>query len=98
MIWLLRYYFTLNAVGFLLAAGDKFAAKLQAYVDVQRVSEVYLLVLAGLGAFPGEYLAFSLFRHKTRKHSFRHAYVFATLMHFVLITVVRYTGLIRYLL
>jgi uncharacterized membrane protein YsdA (DUF1294 family) len=95
MIFLLRWYLAINLAGFLLAAGDKFAAKLE---SAQRVPESTLLVLAGLGAFPGESLAFSLFRHKTRKQSFRHAYVFATFSHFALFLFVNLTGLIHYLL
>ena len=99
MIALLQYYLAVNITDFLCAAGDKLSAKLSTEeFPLQRVSEASLLLLASAGAFPGASLAFKCFNHKTRKHSFRHAYVFATLLHFVLFTLFWWGGLIGYLL
>eukprot|EP00930_Biecheleria_cincta_P019033 TRINITY_DN14642_c0_g1_i1.p1 TRINITY_DN14642_c0_g1~~TRINITY_DN14642_c0_g1_i1.p1 ORF type:complete len:117 (+),score=6.24 TRINITY_DN14642_c0_g1_i1:51-353(+) len=95
-VFLLQWYFVVSVVGFILAALDKLSAKLNNYFSVSRISESTLLILATLGGFPGESLAFRLFRHKTRKQSFRDSYALATFLHFVALGVMVRTGLMHF--
>mmetsp|Transcript_65582 Transcript_65582/g.147987 ORF Transcript_65582/g.147987 Transcript_65582/m.147987 type:complete len:105 (+) Transcript_65582:46-360(+) len=90
-----RYYWWINVAGFALAVFDKFVAVTYKAFGLRRISEGTLLILASLGAFPGESLAFVLFDHKTRKKSFRHSFVFATACHLLLYFVAWQFGLMR---
>ena len=67
MLFILRYYLWVNTAGFALAAFDKFVAMSFSVTPFQRISESTLLVMAAIGAFPGESVAFACFNHKTRK-------------------------------
>ena len=100
MIFLLKYYFYVNIAGFAIAGFDKFVAvsNLKEYFGIRRVSESTLLTLAAFGAFPGQSIAFTLFSHKTRKSSFRHAFVFATGVHLLSFLLLWQSGYIRYFL
>jgi uncharacterized membrane protein YsdA (DUF1294 family) len=63
---LLSYYKYINIIGFLLSGIDKLIS-INHLFKINRISERTLLVLAALGAFPGETIAFIAFSHKTRK-------------------------------
>jgi len=67
MVFLVTYYVRVNLIGFVVAAFDKFAAVSSSILPLRRISESSLLILAALGAFPGQSAAFMLFDHKTRK-------------------------------
>ena len=69
MVFLVTYYLRVNMVGFGFAVFDKFAAVTSSILPLRRISESSLLLLAGLGAFPGHSVAFMLFNHKTRKRT-----------------------------
>ena len=56
-----------NALAFLLFGLDKGLSK----SGRRRVPEAHLILLGGLGAGVGAWLAMSLFRHKTRKRGFQ---------------------------
>jgi uncharacterized membrane protein YsdA (DUF1294 family) len=81
MVFLWRYYVCVNIAGFAIAGIDKFVAITSSLFGFRRVSEYTLLCLAAAGAFPGQSVAFTIFNHKHRKSSFRHAFVFATCVH-----------------
>mmetsp|Transcript_59418 Transcript_59418/g.119237 ORF Transcript_59418/g.119237 Transcript_59418/m.119237 type:complete len:100 (-) Transcript_59418:59-358(-) len=98
MLFITRYYIWVNIAGFVLAAGDKFIATTSAYLNLRRrVAESTLLLVAAAGGFPGESVAFALFNHKTRKQSFRHAFVFATAVHLLLFLFLWRAGFMVYL-
>lgn len=54
--------------------------KIQALRQGRRVSEKNLCVLALCGGWPAGVLFMSLFRHKTKKHSFQFAYGLSVLL------------------
>ena len=68
--WLPTLYAVLSVVAFAAYGLDKSAARREG----QRVSEQTLLALGLLGGWPGSLVAQQLFRHKTRKRSFRRAF------------------------
>lgn len=68
--WLPVLYLVLSAVAFITYGFDKRAARRSA----SRVSEQTLLTLGFLGGWPGALVAQQVFRHKTRKRSFRRAF------------------------
>lgn len=68
--WLPALYGALSVVAFGAYGLDKAAARRQ----WRRVSEQTLLLLGLVGGWPGALVAQQLFRHKTRKRSFRRAF------------------------
>lgn len=66
MFLMFYYYFYINLFGFALSGLDKLISVIQ-IVKFSRISEKSLLVLAALGAFPLQTVAFIVFNHKTRK-------------------------------
>lgn len=77
---LLTFEFLLNGAAFLIAGYDKRVAMARrpdarrrsraGLETAQRIPERGLLLLAAMGAGPGLALAFSVYRHKTRKVRF----------------------------
>ncbi|WP_345802260.1 DUF1294 domain-containing protein [Microbacterium sp. AZCO] len=68
--WLPAAYAVLSVVAFAAYALDKRAARRAA----PRTSEQALLTLGLLGGWPGALVAQQVFRHKTRKRTFRRAF------------------------
>lgn len=76
----LTFEFLLNGGAFFIARYDKKVAQIRGgdlrkrardgHAPAARIPEKTLLLLAALGAGPGLALAFSMFRHKTRKARF----------------------------
>lgn len=85
--WLPALYGALSIVAFATYGIDKAAAR----GGRRRISEQLLLTLGLLGGWPGALVAQQLFRHKTRKRSFRRAF-WGT----VVVNVVVLTGLITF--
>lgn len=85
--WMPALYGILSLVAFVAYAADKAAARR----GRQRISEQTLLVLGLIGGWPGALVAQQLYRHKTRKRSFRRAF-WAT----VVINVAALAGLITF--
>ncbi len=65
--------------------------KRQAGKGGRRVSERTLYLLAFLGGWPGALLGQQLFRHKTRKVSFRIVFWIVVVLHVTIVGVVAYT-------
>lgn len=72
--WLLYCLVAVNALAFLLFGYDKSLARR----DQRRIPEAHLLLLMACGGLVGGWLAMSVFRHKTRKVSFRWKAVLAS--------------------
>jgi len=71
LAWWVPALYGVASVGAFVAYGiDKAAARRQA----ARISERTLLVLGLIGGWPGGLVAQQVFRHKTRKRSFRRAF------------------------
>lgn len=68
--WLPAAYGALSLVAFAAYGLDKIAAKRTA----RRTPEQTLLTLGLIGGWPGALVAQQLFRHKTRKRTFRRAF------------------------
>ncbi len=68
--WIPALYAVLSVLAFVAYAIDKRAARR----GDRRTSEQTLLTLGLLGGWPGAVVAQQLFRHKTRKRSFRNAF------------------------
>ena len=68
--WVPTLYGAASVVAFAAYGIDKAAARRQA----NRVSEQTLLILGLIGGWPGALVAQQVFRHKTRKRSFRRAF------------------------
>ncbi|MBW9108902.1 DUF1294 domain-containing protein [Microbacterium trichothecenolyticum] len=68
--WVPALYGAASVVAFAAYGIDKVAARRQA----NRISEQTLLVLGLVGGWPGALVAQQVFRHKTRKRSFRRAF------------------------
>ena len=68
--WLPVLYGAASLVAFAAYGVDKSAARR----DAHRISEQTLLLLGLIGGWPGALVAQQLFRHKTRKRSFRRAF------------------------
>jgi uncharacterized membrane protein YsdA (DUF1294 family) len=66
-LWIVGLYAVLSLIAFAAYGIDKSAARKNA----QRVSEDTLLTLGLIGGWPGALVAQQVFRHKTRKRSFR---------------------------
>lgn len=80
----------LSCVGFLLHAVDKRRARRQG----RRVPERWLHLVEVAGGWPGALLAMRLFRHKTRKVSYRVVFVAMVVIHVaaVVLWVGRFAG------
>ena len=68
--WVPALYGAASIVAFAAYGIDKAAARRQA----NRISEQTLLLLGLVGGWPGALVAQQVFRHKTRKRSFRRAF------------------------
>lgn len=68
--WLAAWYAGVSVVAFAVYGADKSAARRSA----PRVSERTLLALGLVGGWPGALVAQQVFRHKTRKRTFRRAF------------------------
>lgn len=68
--WLAAWYLVASVAAFTAYGLDKAAARR----GTGRVSEQTLLLLGIIGGWPGAVVAQQLFRHKTRKRSFRRAF------------------------
>lgn len=69
-IGVIAVYAVMSAVTFIAYGVDKLRARSGRW----RVSEATLLVMGFIGGWPGAIIAQQLFRHKTRKASFRRAF------------------------
>ncbi len=85
-LWLPAWYGTVSALTFAAYGLDKSAAR----HDSRRISESTLLTLGFLGGWPGGLVAQQLFRHKTRKRSFRRAFWTRVVANVLLLAVVVY--------
>jgi len=74
--FLLYALLALNLVTFLAFGWDKRRAKR----NVRRTPEATLLTLSWLGGFPGGWVGMNLFRHKTKKLSFKLKMVAVTIL------------------
>jgi len=88
---ILAYIATINAVGFMMYAFDKFLAKR----NWLRVPESLLHLLAFAGATPAAIVAQQLFWHKTTKRSFQVMFWLIAFVQVVLVYVVVYTDLLQ---
>jgi len=68
--WIAAWYAAASLVAFAAYGLDKRAARRGG----QRTSESALLMMGFVGGWPGALVAQQLFRHKTRKRSFRRAF------------------------
>jgi uncharacterized membrane protein YsdA (DUF1294 family) len=68
--WLPTWYAATSVLAFAVYGADKSAARRAA----PRVSERTLLALGLVGGWPGALVAQQVFRHKTRKRTFRRAF------------------------
>lgn len=75
-LWIPALYLVMSGVGFAAYGVDKSAAK----AGRRRVSEQTLLAVGVLGGWPGALVAQQVFRHKTRKRSFRRMYWFTVVI------------------
>ncbi len=66
-LWIVGLYAVLSLIAFAAYGIDKSAAR----KNRQRISEDTLLALGLIGGWPGALVAQQVFRHKTRKRSFR---------------------------
>lgn len=85
--WMPALYGALSLIAFASYGIDKSAAR----GGRRRVSEQNLIVLGLLGGWPGALVAQQLFRHKTRKRSFRRVFWGS-----VVVNVVALIGLISF--
>ena len=69
-IGVIAVYAVMSAVTFIAYGVDKLRARSGRW----RISEATLLVMGFIGGWPGAIIAQQLFRHKTRKASFRQAF------------------------
>jgi len=88
-VW--AYIATINAVGFMMYALDKFLAK-RSWL---RVPESLLHLLAFAGATPAAILAQQLFWHKTTKRRFQVMFWLIALVQAALLYVIVYTDLLQ---
>ena len=88
-VW--AYVATINSVGFMMYALDKFLAK-RSWL---RVPESLLHILAFAGATPAAIVAQQLFWHKTTKRSFQVMFWFIALLQAGLLYVIFYTDLLQ---
>lgn len=75
-LWIPVLYLVMSIVDFAAYGLDKSAAK----AGRGRVSEQTLLTIGVLGGWPGALIAQQVFRHKTRKRSFRRMFWFTVLV------------------
>ena len=75
-LWIPVLYLVMSVGGFAAYGVDKSAAK----AGRRRVSEQTLLTVGVLGGWPGALIAQQVFRHKTRKRSFRRMFWFTVLI------------------
>lgn len=75
-LWIPVLYLAMSVGGFAAYGIDKSAAK----AGRPRVSEQTLLTVGVLGGWPGALIAQQVFRHKTRKRSFRRMFWFTVLV------------------
>jgi uncharacterized membrane protein YsdA (DUF1294 family)/cold shock CspA family protein len=68
--WLLGLYLVVSAISFFSYRHDKSAAQQNSW----RTGEGTLILLGALGGWPGAFVAQQLFRHKTKKSSFKIAF------------------------
>lgn len=80
-LWLPAAYGAMSVIAFAAYGWDKSAAQRGA----QRVSEQTLLALGFLCGWPGAVTAQQVFRHKTRKRSFRRAFWTRVVLNVVLL-------------
>ena len=85
-LWIPVLYLVMSVGGFAAYGVDKSAAK----AGRQRVSEQTLLALGVLGGWPGALTAQQVFRHKTRKRSFRRAFWFTVLINIAALAGIAY--------
>lgn len=75
-LWIPALYLVMSVCGFAAYGLDKSAAR----AGRQRVSEQTLLTVGVLGGWPGALVAQQVFRHKTRKRSFRRMFWFTVVV------------------
>jgi uncharacterized membrane protein YsdA (DUF1294 family) len=78
-LWLVALYLVANLLCLVLYGLDKWAA----IHCRRRVSERTLLVLGLLGAWPGAFVAQSIFRHKTAKAAFQRRFWFCAVLNLI---------------
>jgi uncharacterized membrane protein YsdA (DUF1294 family) len=79
--WLSVYILGLCLISFILYGVDKHAAKR----SKQRISEKTLLLFDLVGGWPGGLIAQNLFRHKTKKTSYRVKFVLVVILNVTLL-------------
>lgn len=87
-LWVLFLYLGVSALTFGAYAIDKSAARLRQ----RRVAETSLILLGGLGGWPGAILAQQLLRHKTTKPSFRAVFWVSVLINVVVFVAINAPG------
>ena len=80
--WVPAWYGAASLVAIVAYGLDKRAAKRGA----PRISESALLTMGFVGGWPGALVAQQLFRHKTRKRSFRRAFWFTVVVNVLVLT------------
>lgn len=88
-LWIPVLYVVMSVAGFAAYGVDKSAAK----ADRRRVSEQTLLTVGVLGGWPGALIAQQVFRHKTRKRSFRRMFWLTVLINLAVLTGIAYLAL-----
>jgi uncharacterized membrane protein YsdA (DUF1294 family) len=90
-LWIPVLYLVMSVGGFVAYGVDKSAAK----AGRGRVSEQTLLTLGLLGGWPGALIAQQVFRHKTRKRSFRRMFWLTVLINVAVLAGLVYVAVIR---
>lgn len=88
-LWMPVLYLVMSVAGFAAYGVDKSAAK----AGRRRVSEQTLLTVGVLGGWPGALIAQQVFRHKTRKRSFRRMFWLTVLINVAVLTGIVYLAL-----
>lgn len=88
-IGVIAVYAAMSAVTFIAYGVDKLRARSGQW----RVSEAALLMMGFSGGWPGAIIAQQLFRHKTRKASFRQAFWGSVALNLLVFTVVAAPGI-----
>ncbi len=90
-LWIPVLYLVMSVGGFAAYGVDKSAAK----AGRGRVSEQTLLTVGLLGGWPGSLIAQQVFRHKTRKRSFRRMFWFTVLINLAVLAGLIYVAVTK---
>ncbi|MBD3941889.1 DUF1294 domain-containing protein [Microbacterium sp. NEAU-LLC] len=90
-LWIPVLYLVMSVVGFAAYGVDKSAAR----AGRRRVSEQTLLTVGVLGGWPGALIAQQVFRHKTRKRSFRRMFWLTVLINVAVFAALVYVAMTK---